>query len=675
MAPSTSDDRLRGEVERLRARVAELESVGVELREVTEKNSLAFEELVSIFDGIDEPIYVADPDTCDILYVNQATKNLLGEHVGQKCHQYLQGRDDPCPFCTNDKIFGENTGCTYIWEFQNEVSGRWFRCIDKAIHWPDGRLVRCEIAVDITDRKQIEQSLDEIRQRLELAIEGARLGTWDWDLTTLEMTSNVQFAQMLGCSVDELTDRLRAWETMVHEDDIAQTRQELYAHVEGRTPYIETECRVFTHSGKPRWMLVRGKIVERDEQGKPLRMTGTALDIHERKTIQETLRRAQQELEQRVEQRTAELAATNAALRDEIAQRRLAEEALGDSEETARALLNVATEAAVFLDLDSTIVILNETAAQRLGGTVEELVGRRCFDLMPPQLVARWRVYGQEVVRTGQSVRFQDEYEGRVTDTNLCPVFNADGKVVRLAVFNRDITDVKIAEAKIRREQELLHQLLDFQERERQLVAYEIHDGLAQELTGAILRFQAFRESLSSDPAEAWKAFDVALNLLARGIKEARGLITGLRPPVLDELGIAAAIDYLVCESQELGGPRIEFRHDLPTDRLSPSLETAIFRIVQESLTNARHHSQSDRVRLEVRQCDGHVCIDVQDWGVGFDPAEIDARHFGLRGIHERVRLLGGRMDLDAQPGGGTHLSIELPIVERLDKTGDDRPD
>ena len=235
-----------------------------------------------------------------------------------------------------------------------------------------------------------------------------------------------------------------------------------------------------------------------------------------------------------------------------------------------------------------------------------------------------------------------------------------------MAICSYDVTEAKKAEEESRKQQRLLRQLLDVQEQERRLVAYEIHDGLAQQLTGAIFRLQAFREILKRDPEEAWQIFDVGLNLLAEGVKEARGLITGLRPPILDESGVVAAIDYLVCENQERLGPQIEFQHQLEDSRLAASLEITIFRVVQETLTNARRHSQSDKVRVELRQRDGSVRVEVRDWGIGFDPATITEHQFGLEGIRERARLLGGQATIDSTPGKGTRVAVELPVIGPL---------
>ncbi|MBU2547032.1 MAG: PAS domain-containing protein [Proteobacteria bacterium] len=118
-----------------------------------------YKQLLSIFDNIDEVVYICDPDTHDVIYVNQKVKSLFGDIVGQKCHKALQNLDAPCPFCTNRIIFGERMGEAYTWEFHNENVDHWYRCIDKAIPWPDGRMVRYEMAIDVTDQKRAEQTV------------------------------------------------------------------------------------------------------------------------------------------------------------------------------------------------------------------------------------------------------------------------------------------------------------------------------------------------------------------------------------------------------------------------------------------------------------------------------------------------------------------------------------
>lgn len=138
------------------------------VEEKTRELKTNWEQTLTLFSGIDDVMYVSDPETYELLYVNEAFKKNWGDEVlGKKCHSVIQSRDTPCPFCTNDIIFGEYKGKTYIWEFQNEVTGSWFRCADKAIKWPDGRMVRFEIASDISEQKQTEQKLAESNEELE----------------------------------------------------------------------------------------------------------------------------------------------------------------------------------------------------------------------------------------------------------------------------------------------------------------------------------------------------------------------------------------------------------------------------------------------------------------------------------------------------------------------------
>ena len=109
---------------------------------------------------MDEIIYIADPDTYELVFVNQAFKHNWGDGkdvIGKKCYAVIQGRERPCPFCTNDIIFKNKREQTHVWEFQNEATGRWFRCTDKVIRWVDGRKLRFELAADITEQKELSE--------------------------------------------------------------------------------------------------------------------------------------------------------------------------------------------------------------------------------------------------------------------------------------------------------------------------------------------------------------------------------------------------------------------------------------------------------------------------------------------------------------------------------------
>ncbi len=220
--------------------------------------------------------------------------------------------------------------------------------------------------------------------------------------------------------------------------------------------------------------------------------------------------------------------------------------------------------------------------------------------------------------------------------------------------------------AEVRREQETLQHLLRSSDHERRLIAYEIHDGLAQQIAGAIMQFECHDHLKQQNPSEAATAFATGLMLLRQSHAEARRLIGGVRPPILDEAGVVAAIDHIINDGRgTAAGVQIDFHHEVTFDRLTPVLENAIYRIVEEGLTNALRHSQAKKVRIELTQVDKELQVVIQDWGIGFGPEKEGDRSFGLRGIRERARLLGGTATIEAAPSSGTRIVVKLPVVVR----------
>ena len=131
------------------------------------------EQLLAMFDGMEEVVYVADPKTYDMLYMNRIAKEIWGDYKGKKCYEVLQNLKSPCPFCTNDKIFRKNLGKTHVWEFQNKTNQSWYRCIDRAIRWTNGKMVRFELAIDLSDRKKAEEALQESEDNYRALIESS----------------------------------------------------------------------------------------------------------------------------------------------------------------------------------------------------------------------------------------------------------------------------------------------------------------------------------------------------------------------------------------------------------------------------------------------------------------------------------------------------------------------
>jgi signal transduction histidine kinase len=200
--------------------------------------------------------------------------------------------------------------------------------------------------------------------------------------------------------------------------------------------------------------------------------------------------------------------------------------------------------------------------------------------------------------------------------------------------------------------------LLSLSESDRQLVAYEIHDGLVQYVTASLMHLDSFVQLLP--PEVPRQNLDVSRSLLRDALAEARRLISGLRPPILDEAGVVAAIDYMVREQAD--DCQIEFTHDVRSDRFPNLIESALFRVCQEALTNIRKHSAASRATIDLREENGVVRLAISDNGVGFDAASVTGQTFGLQGMRERARLLGGQAVIDSAPTMGTRIAVELPI-------------
>lgn len=340
------------------------------------------------------------------------------------------------------------------------------------------------------------------------------------------------------------------------------------------------------------------------------------------------------------------------------------------SEERLRTITSAALDAVIMMAPDGTVAHWNPAAERIFGFRQSEIMGRNIHATLVPE---PYRDQATDALR-----RFAETGEGNAVGKTLeVNALRKDGtqfaieiSVAAIRMGNqwgavavlRDITERRAAKETLLKEQKLLRQLLDFQERERKLIAYEIHDGLVQQLTGALMTFQSLPQAPGGEDTSARDRFEAASGLLRDAIAEARRLISGLRPPVLDEAGLGPAVTVLVDQQNRRGGPRIELVSDLGNQRLSPLVETAAFRIIQEGLSNACRHSRAEHVDVELHTDGKQLNIEVQDSGKGFDPDHVGTDHFGLQGIRERARLLEGTAEILSAPGEGTKIRVTLPV-------------
>ena len=299
---------------------------------------------------------------------------------------------------------------------------------------------------------------------------------------------------------------------------------------------------------------------------------------------------------------------------------------------------------------------------QPLGLKPGELLGKSLLEVCP-QLPDIERHFRRAL--SGETTSTSIEIEGLVLEFWHAPLRDRQGRTTGVAGVAIDVTPRERAEQELRSEQQMMERMLQSHERDRKLIAYEIHDGLVQDATAAQMQLQTLLASDQLSSGFVRDQVQLAAELISKAVSEARRLIGGLSPPILDELGLVAAIEYRVAGGP-VDGPAVKFTADVRFDRLEPLLETTLYRIVQEAITNIRRHSQSDRAEIRLTQVNDRIHLEIEDWGIGFDPAGVLKDRFGLQGIRERARLLRGRVIIKSAAGKGTRIVVDLPAADAL---------
>ena len=320
----------------------------------------------------------------------------------------------------------------------------------------------------------LEESLQKTQARLELALKGADLGLWDYNLETGEAYVNERRAEMVGYSVDELGPHISSWGKLVHPDDIERVTNAFNAHVEGRTPLYESEHRLRHKSGEYIWVLARAKVVEWDERGYPVRIVGTSLDITYRKQTEEALQSARNELERQVEERTAELRDANEQLRRQISVCRQAEDALRESEARYRFLAEHAQDILWTMDLNMHTTFVSRSIEKVLGFTHEERMRQDAREQLTPEsceiaqqrLLEDLRIEREQGIQPEKFVVIELDYlhkNGSIVCLESVMSFIRDEKGAPIGIhgLSRDITERKRAEEALKQSEERLALALD----------------------------------------------------------------------------------------------------------------------------------------------------------------------------------------------------------------------
>ena len=225
--------------------------------------------------------------------------------------------------------------------------------------------------------------------------------------------------------------------------------------------------------------------------------------------------------------------------------------------------------------------------------------------------------------------------------------------------------------------EELLRKVISAQEDERRRLARELHDETSQTLSALAMKIET---ALTAWPTNASRdRLLEAKTLTVRTIEELHRLIFDLRPSVLDDLGLLSAIRWYAERHLERRGITVHFEFSGAEGRKPPELETALFRVVQETITNIAKHARAETVLIQILERDDQVSIEIEDDGEGFDPASLPPpaareRGLGLLGMRERVELFGGTFEIDSAPGSGTRIAITVPLHQEVPDAQDSRP-
>jgi signal transduction histidine kinase len=218
------------------------------------------------------------------------------------------------------------------------------------------------------------------------------------------------------------------------------------------------------------------------------------------------------------------------------------------------------------------------------------------------------------------------------------------------------------AELSQRVARESLRRVMDAQELERRRIARELHDETGQALTSILLGLKTIR---AAGPNEAAETEEEVRGLVVQALQEVRRLAVELRPKALDDFGLLPALERLAETYGERAGLEIHLQANLPAARLPGELETVLYRLVQEALTNVLKHAEAQTVSILLALQDGSVTAVIEDDGRGFTPGETRADALGLLGMRERLSFLGGALTVESAPGSGTTVRALLPLPNR----------
>ncbi len=484
------------------------------------------------------------------------------------------------------------------------------------------------------ERKAMEEALRRAEEKYRSIFDNAVEGVFQSTPSGRYLSVNPALARMYGYeSPDALMRSVTDIEHEIYVDPNCRT--ELRRLLERRGIVRGFEYEVFRRDGSTIWISESVRAV-RDAHGAVLYYEGTIEDITERKQAGEALR---------------------------------------ESEERFRAIMENSSAMIFLKDPEGRYLLVNRKFEESFHVANRDLVGKTDQDIFPPEQAAAFRANDRKVFEAGRPFEFEEvalHDDGSHTSIVVkFPLLNAQGQCYALCGITTDITDRKRSEERLQRtlgELRTLSQRLDVvREEERTRIARELHDELGVRLT--CLKLDLARlQSLMGGPLFLREKMEEKMRFMTAEvdstIASVQRLVAELRPGILDDLGLVAAIEWQCQDFERRSGMRCvceASQEEVPLDR---SHATAAFRICQEALTNVVRHAEAISIRVLVEQVNGELRLEIQDDGKGITAEQLaDSASLGLLGMRERARGLGGRLEIAPGRDKGTTVTLRLPLT------------
>ncbi|MBI4556621.1 MAG: PAS domain-containing protein [Candidatus Hydrogenedentes bacterium] len=502
---------------------------------------------------------------------------------------------------------------------------------------PDGKPILVGgMAIDVTERVKAVNALRESEERLRLATQTGKVGTWDWDIATNHVTWSDSLYPMHGVTSAEFNPTVEGFKALVHPDDRAFVSEAIRRALEEDATY-ELEFRVLRPDSKVVWIFTNARVFR--DQGRPVRMIGAATDITRQKRYEEALRVARRQLQMVTDTMAAAVTRCSA---------------------------------------DGRYLWVNKGYAAWLGRTPKEIAGRPIPEIIGMEAYEAIRPHIERVL-AGEKVEYEVETNflglgRRWVRTTYVPTYGDAGKPDGWVGVVHDVTRHKELESALREANETLErhvaertadlraltlELTETEHRERKRIARLLHDEVQQLLVGVKIQTSFAR----SYPGQTGPLLE-AIRLTDEAIAACHALVAGLSPPLLRDADLAEALQWLAKQMAERYRLQVEIQMDDPPPFLSEELRSLIFEAVREMLFNVVKHAGVDRATVTLAGDDEQMCLIVSDEGRGCDPAVLDQpgpESFGLFSIRERVAGFGGRLQAIAAPGEGCSFRVCVP--------------